>query len=48
MYRELEKIGMVVERKLSIEDFNEKIEQKADKTTMGNAISIKANKTEVD
>ena len=39
---------MIIERKLNIEDFNEKMDNKVDKLTLVNSIQNKANKAEVD
>lgn len=48
IYRELEKIGMTMERKVNTEDFNERLEVKADKQMLVNAICNKVNKQDVD
>lgn len=48
IYRELEKLGLALERKVSQDELNERMDQKTDKITVANAISVKANKSEVD
>lgn len=38
IYREIEKFAMQLERKLSVEDFNEKMESKCDKLMLANSL----------
>jgi hypothetical protein len=44
----LEKIGLSLERKVNNEDFLERIEGKADKQMVVNAVCNKINKQDVD
>lgn len=44
IYRELEKLGLNIERKVNIDDFNERLENKADKQMVVNAACNKVNK----
>jgi hypothetical protein len=44
----MEKMGLNIERKVNIEDFNERIESKADKQMVLNAVVNKPNKSEVE
>lgn len=37
-----------MERKVNIDDFNERIDSKADKLMVANAISLKANKGDIE
>jgi hypothetical protein len=37
-----------MERKLNIDEFNERIESKVDKTMIANALNMKANKQDID
>ncbi len=48
IYRELEKSSISLERKVSIEEFNERIDGKADKQQLVNSLMAKANKGEAE
>lgn len=48
IYRELEKLSISLERKVSVEDFNERVDSKADKLQISNALTAKANKGEAE
>ena len=48
IYRELEKLNITIERKVSIEDFNERLDVKADKQMLINGLINKINKTDAE
>ena len=48
IYRELEKSSISLERKVSIEDFNERLDGKADKQHLMNSLMAKANKGDAE
>ena len=48
LYRELEKLQVMLERKVGVEQFNERIESKADKQMVLNAVMNKVSKIEVE
>lgn len=48
IYREIEKQALNVERKVNIDEFNERIDIKADKQMVVNAVINKPNKVDID
>ena len=48
IYREMEKFTIAVERKVNIDDLNERMDSKADKHAVNNALQLKANKQEIE
>lgn len=48
IYRELEKLNITLERKINIEEFNERLDIKADKQMIINGLINKINKNEAE
>lgn len=48
MYKEIEKLQVGLERKVSLEVFNERVESKADKQMVINAVINKVSKIELE
>ena len=48
IYREMEKLGMAMEKKVAVEELNERLEGKADKQMVVNAVSNKVNRADME